>query len=242
MKNFTFTTLFKTLFLCCLGLFLANCEGEDGAVGPDGENGVNATDGTNGTDGSNGENAVGYDEMIKYGNIHLTITGEDPNGNAFTDAKIFKFTAQDAEYNSYDQYENTAQFYPTRFLSIPGEKYQQSTASFNLIVDNLGDENESLRRFSFNINQYFVLTEDLNTFGVHYRNFPPLNLPFDNDAPNPYGIKNLSIINYSFNDETNNLKFSFSYSVDGDTNSTGKEITITGEVDVIVFKNLFPRP
>ncbi len=239
MKKHTYNSIFKILIICFLGLCLANCEGEDGAIGPNGENGADGKDGSNGENGVNGDNAIGYDDAVKYGSIQFTVSGENPNGEAFTDENTYKFTANNADYNNFTLYEDSYWFYTSRFLNIPTTE-EESHVRFALNVTNIGQENQSINRFSFGINQYYVTTEDLSIFSVSTVNFPPLS--FEVGPANEFGITDLSVTNFSFDNETNNLKFSFSYNVGASTNSTAKELSISGEVDLIIFKNLLGGP
>lgn len=224
MKNFT-TILYKIFIICLLGLFLTNCEGEDG------ENGINGANGTNGINGTNGENGVGFDELIKYGSIKLTLTGTRPDDVAFTNTAEFKFTPIRARYNSFYKNETSIEFETTRFLSVPDGLFQRSNTNFTLFVKNPGTENEVIDFFNLHISRYSVVSEDLTHFEINNEK------GYSNKGE---GISNFSITNYSFNNETNNLIFSFSFNVGAAYNNTRKDLSVSGEVNMIVLKSITP--
>ena len=52
------------------------------------------------------------------------------------------------------------------------------------------------------------------------------------------GVSNIEIWDYSFDDTTNNLKFSFSLDVAAANNPTLHDLSISGTVDTIVLERL----
>lgn len=228
MKNFNLKTIGKIILVCCLGIVLTNCEGEDGAIGPDGENGIDGVDGTNGIDGDNG---VGFEELTKYGSITFTLEGTRPDDIAFTDTSELKFTQSGtSENNSFYTEENYTEFEFNRLLGIPsGERRQPSLYTY-LIINNPGEENQELD-LDLAINNYPIISDDLSYFEIN-----------ENYSKNSQGVSNFSITNYNFNEETNNLVFSFSFDVAAENNDTGHDLKVSGEVNVILFKNIeIPR-
>ena len=229
MKNFNLKTIGKIVITCCLGIVLSNCEGEDGAVGPAGENGIDGTNGTDGTDGTNGINGVGFDELAKYGNITLTLEGTRPdNDEAFTDTLEFNF--YQTGYNNWiNTEEGYIEFDFTRFLDVPNSNYQGSSLNLNLEISNPGEENQEIELHT-DINNYPLVLDDLSYFNIR-----------GNYYKSSSETSNFSITNYTFDEATNNLSFSFSFDIDGSDNDTGNDLIVSGEVNVIVFKNITPE-
>ncbi len=219
----------------CLVLFLVNCEGDNGAIGPAGENGINGVDGidgTNGTDGTNGENGIGFDELTKYGSITLTLNGKRPDGIPFTDTATFKFAPAQAPYNIFyvPSLGPASIFFDTyRFLGPPGDTYHAGIR-IKLKVNDPGAASQVFEEFALFIANYPVISDDLKYFEI--------TNGFESD--NVAVFSNLNITNYSFNEETNHLIFSFSFDVAAAGNSTGNDLTVSGEVDIILFEDLFP--
>ncbi|WP_109437378.1 MULTISPECIES: collagen-like protein [Aquimarina] len=233
MKNIRLATIYKLLFIGFLGISLVNCEGEDGAAGPDGLDGVNGSDGSNGTDGINGQDGVGFEELTQFGSIDLTLNGNRADtGEAFTDTKKLEFTAIDAisliNFNSFTTNDTGITFNLLRFLNTPDENSQEFTAGIILNVINPGTDTQEFE-FTLDLNEYNIVFEDLVLL--------QLNELFDNqDIETP--LSNFSITNFNFNDDTNNLTFSFSFDIDGANNGSENDLSISGEVDVIVLENI----
>ncbi|TPN85958.1 hypothetical protein [Aquimarina algicola] len=51
-------------------------------------------------------------------------------------------------------------------------------------------------------------------------------------------VVNFNVTDYTFDEATNALSFSFSMDVNGDYNQTGNDLSISGTVDVIVFERV----
>ncbi len=230
------TTYFKAMLICCLAVFLANCEGEDGATGPAGENGIdgvdgidgeNGPDGNAGENGTNGENGVGFDELVQYGSISLTLDGKRPDGVPFKDTAIFKYTPIDPKFNVFYLKRGFIDFSATRFLSAPSSIYQESRAYIELGFTKPEVGEPAFDYFNLGLIEYTVISEDLTYFRIVNE--------FVHDSG---GVKEFSLTNYSFNEETNHLVFSFSFMVVGDDNSTRNDLSVSGEVDIIVLKAL----
>lgn len=230
MKNFTITTIYKTLIICCLGLFLANCEGEDGAIGSAGEKGADGTNGSNGANGANGENGLGFDELVKYGDVTLTLTGTRPDDVAFTDTSTFKFIPIRKNYNLFFKGEDYNSFDFNRFLSTPGNRFQRSNIGIELDVRNPGSEEQVFEYFRLDINRFDIISDDLTFFRIDESRFT-------NEGR---GVSNFSITNYSYNEETNTLVFSFSFDVNSDNNLTRNDLSVAGEIDVVLFTDSNP--
>ncbi len=231
MKRFNHINIYKILFICCFGVLFASCEGEDGDIGPAGQdagNGIDGTDGINGTDGTDG---FGFDELTQFGSITLTLEGTRPDDVAFTDSNVFRFTPLSPEIltqsNSVSVEETFLQFDFGRFLSVPGgEDFQSVGTTFNMLVANPESNTPVFNEFSFTLFQYPLISEDLTV--VNITTFVGSN----ND------IENLNITNFNFDDQTNALSFSFTLDIPDNRNSTGNVLSVSGEVDVIVLREL----
>ncbi len=229
------TIYIKAILILCTGIFLSNCtpeDGEDGAssFGISGTNGVDGVNGVNGIDATN--NGAGYDELIPYGSISISLEGTRPDDVAFTDEQVFKYTSLSSEYmedfNTVEYDETSMEFNIVRFLSHPDDVHQETWAELEMTVTNPGEETESIE-FSLEISRYAVISDDLKYF--------ILDDDFDDTDS---GVSNFEITNYSFDQETNNLVFSFSFTADEDSNGSEHELSVSGEVDVIVFEEVEP--
>ncbi|MEW7277643.1 hypothetical protein ABW636_03520 [Aquimarina sp. 2201CG1-2-11] len=218
----------KIALLCFLSITLFNCEGEDGA---NGINGINGIDGISGENGANGENGVGFDELTQFGSIKVTFTGTRPDDVPFNDTAEFKFTPiegdQLEDHSGIVIDEDEISYRVFRFLSTPDDSYQESTLGVKLDIINPGQEDESKELF-FAVDDYAIISNDFKYVVLDEGEYN-----HDDDE-----ISNFSITNYSFNEETNNLVFSFFFVVDGDSNDTGNELTISGDVNVTVLENV----
>ena len=218
----------KVILICTLGILLSNCE--DGEIGTAGENGIN------GTNGINGENGAGFDELVKYGSIKLTLAGTKPDNVTFTETSEFKYAPVFANHNTFLKKNSNIYFNFSRFLSSPDDVFQGSKLYFFLEVKNMEGQDQTLDFLGFDINEYAIISNNL-TFHEINQTFK-ISLPFDNNRTD---IKNFNLTNYSFNDQTNNLIFSFSFIVSGDQNSTKNDLSVSGEVNVVILENINPK-
>ncbi|TYP76047.1 collagen-like protein [Aquimarina intermedia] len=223
---------FKILLVCALSITLANCDGEDGANGLDGTNGINGENGANGENGVNGENGEGFDDLVKYGNITVSLEGNRPDGEAFIKEEDFRFTAVEGSdiqgFNSIVKNPSSFNFSVVRFLSAPDDVFQESWAEINLTVNNPGEATESLD-LDFQLLNYAVITEDNKYFTMS-----------DFFSETSTGVTNFTVSDYAFNEETNNLTLTYSLDVAAANNDTGNDLSISGTVDVIVLERISP--
>ncbi len=225
MKNF----LLRTVVIGVLGLLSVNCE--DGDIGPAGQDGIVGVDGTDGADGANGingQNGVAFDELAKFGGITLTLEGTRPDNVPFTKTDVFKFTGvEDIDFdNDVEIEENSIEFSITRTLSAPDNDFLGSEMNVFVVFTNPGEANETIE-FEFFVEDYTMIFDDLTYFGF--------SGDFTNDQT---GVTNFNITNFNFNNQTNAVTFSFSFTVDAANNDTGNDLTISGEVDVIVVEDI----
>lgn len=230
MKKFNNIHMYKTLFFCCLGLLITSCEVEDGNIGPEGQDGIDGIDGANGNNGSDGIDGEGFDELTQFGSITLNLEGTRPDGETFTDSNVFKFTPLSpgiiSEGNSVVVEESLLSFAVGRFLSAPDNDFLESGVITQLFVQNPGEANQT---FSFNLGifNYAIISEDFTFFDL-------TNLNGDQDL----GLQNVNITNFNFDNETNALTFLFTLDISADKNSSGNDLFVSGEVDVIVLKQI----
>ena len=94
-------------------------------------------------------------------------------------------------------------------------------------ITNPGQDDESID-FSIEIDDYAIISDDFKYIVIDDGEFSNSDVT----------VSNFSITNYSFDEETHNLVFSFSFDVAGDSNDTGNTLSVSGEVDVIVLEEV----
>ncbi|WP_298539472.1 hypothetical protein [uncultured Aquimarina sp.] len=212
----------KIMLFCTLGIFCSSCE--------EGENGLDGIDGIDGVNGSDGENGVGFDELSKFGAITLNLEGTRPDGVPFTKTDVFKFIGvEDIDFENTvftDPDTSLLEFDTVRFLSTPDEEFQGSEVEVFAEVTNPGEQNQEILIF-IGITDYAIIGDDLSFFRFD-----------DSFETDDTGVSNVSITNFNFNNETNAFTISFSFDVDAANNSTGNDLSVSGEVDVIVFEDI----
>ncbi len=174
------------------------------------------------------ENGTGFEELTKFGSITLTLSGIQPNNIPFTNSETFKFAALKPGDNKLLIKDGFADFAMTRFLNTPDDAYQGSRVMIGLGIDNF----KAAQTFSYFIlilGDYAVISEDLTYFEMR-KEFE------DTDGE----VSNFNFSNYSFNEQTNHLIFSFSFDVAAAANYTGNDLSVSGEVDVIVMEDVLP--
>lgn len=198
----------KVIALVIASFFITSCDGEDGK---DGE---------------------GFSELTKYGSISMSLDGTRPDGLPFTNSEVFRFTPVNYidDYNSMYRSGDDLDFYIGRFLSAPDDTMQETYVEFELNVTDAGLPTETVTLYDFEIYEYAVIADDLTYFEMddYYGLYNAVS----------YGISNISVTNYSFNDTTNRLRFDYSFVVDGSNNDSDNELTITGTVDVNVLEDI----
>ena len=155
------------------------------------------------------------------------MTGTRPdNDTAFTSESEFRFIHN--EYGNNDIYddeseiskiESEIEFQVTRFMQSP-DAHEANSVEFDLNVYDAGLETE---------NYYFELSSDFSVV------FDDLKYIVFDGSFDSEDVDNFSITDYSYDETTSNLKFSFSFDIDGD-NPTGNDLSVSGTVDVFVFE------
>ena len=224
MKHF----FLKTLTLVVLGVGFLQCEdGENGVDGLDGIDGINGENGLDGLDGSDGENGTGLDELAEFGAITLTLEGTRPDAIPFERTESFKFLpiGNVADQNLVTRDGSTLNFVVTRTLSTPDASLQASVLGIELT--SLVNSTTAEQEFDFNmaIDQYAIIDEDLSFFNLN-------DAFFSSDET----VSDFTISDFSFDEETHVLSFSFSFTVDGDANSTTHPLSVSGTVNATIFE------
>lgn len=192
---------------------LTACEGDEGQIGPKGDKG------DQGLPGKDAET-----ESASFGNIEMTVSGTDYNGNSYSQLWDFKYLPYNDIYSSYwyeeDDY-RAFYFGRERKISAPENGRTKDMGNTAYITVKQIDGQFVLDRFSFGTT---LLANNTISYIYH-------SVYGDED-----NAENFIISNASFNESTNKLQFDFSYSyVDYDDN----DVTITGKVNVIVY---YSRP
>ena len=223
----------KIILVACLGVLVYSCTAEDGKdgtngiEGPAGSNGANGSNGTNGSNGANGSNGIGFEEMTKYGTITTTLSGKTPSGKVFNQTDVFKFTEANAGGSTVSNDVNSLEFSLGRGLDVQLPNGSATGTVVYLGLYNIGTPEER-KEFYNGFNGLALKTDNLTFFRF--------NDDFDNINGENSNITNLNIEGYSYDEATNRLKFSFSYTVAADKNNTDHILTVSGKVDVLVLK------
>jgi hypothetical protein len=224
----------KVILVACLGALVYSCTPEDGKDGTNGVDGPAGANGTNGTNGTNGSNGVGFEEMLKYGTITVTTSGMTPSKKAFEQTNVFKFANVNASGSRVIKSENYLRFDLSRSLDVETDRGGASGFGLRLNIENLGTAQES-KDFYTEFTGLQIKTANSTFFGF-YGNFDNKPLPGDTNSNYSNKIVGLKIDGYDYDGKTGKLKFSFSYTVAADKNSTGNILTVKGQVDVIVLE------
>lgn len=255
MKN----NFLQTLGLVCLVVFMgssiSSCSVEDGvdgingvdglngSDGADGQDGVDGADGQDGADGADGADAIGLEEFANYGSIDLRVQGVRPDSVAFDHETELEFISPELYYNNFEDEDPDLDFYFLRLADAPNTELINSVG----IAFYVSDHGLPSEEFDFDIefSDLAIFSEDLKYIALSgYFSGTPLtnsnnnNNSSDRLANNTNASNTFTISDYSFDDTTNNLKFSFSMDIPAANNQTGNDINIGGTIDVIVFEKI----
>ncbi|WP_438710151.1 hypothetical protein ACSTS3_13415 [Aquimarina muelleri] len=219
----------KAVLIGFFGMFIVSCEGEDGVNGIDGQAGVDGVSGENGINGENGVNGVGFEELTKYGAVTLNISGTRSDNVDFTHAGELKFTHNESGNNDVEFNDPNVNYSVVRFVNSP-DSHDNSSVRLNLTVNDAGLSTQNFG-FFVNFNGYSIISDDLKYFEISA-----------GYADSNTSVSNFSITEYSFDEMTNNLKYTFTMTVAGANNITGNDMIISGTVDVIVLESLGRGP
>ena len=220
--------------LLCLGI--ASCSGEDGMDGNpglDGAPGLNGGPGLNGApgaDGTDGENGIGFEELTRFGYITSVLEGVRADNVPFKDSTSYRFSRLDGTLANagsliFDVGESSTAILALRYWSVPetqAEFENETTLQVDLIFDNLGEAGQELNTANIIFNNYAVIGDD-NKYFVIDNNFSSTSV----------GVSDFEISNFIFDEETREVSFSYSLTVDENFNITGNELSISGMADLI---------
>jgi len=220
----------KTIIICFISIFFSNCSPEDGIDGESGIDGIDGESGIDGEDGVNGEDGLDFDEISQLGSITITISGTRSDDVEFTDIKELKYVPSNAHIvggNNFNQINESTYFFDVaRFFTNPNLGHQGTYSFLTLNVSNVGEETESYQ-LGVEINENVLIFDDLSfiTFTESYS--------IDSTV-----ASNFTISNYSFDQETNQLIFSFDIDADVSSNDLFNSLYISGEVNTYVFEDI----
>jgi hypothetical protein len=205
-------------------------DGADGPAGADGTDGVDGTNGTDGLDGTDGVDGLGFDEFDDYGSIILNLEGTRPDDVAFSHEAELKFISPEVGANVVEFEGSDVAFDFVRQAKSP-DSHETNGLFIYLEVNDAGliTENFDLEIY---FSEYAILSDDLKY----------IELDDDEYSQGDTGVSNVTITDYSFDDTTNNLKFSFTMDILGDNNETENDLSISGTVDVLVFEEVESNP
>lgn len=204
-------------------------DGQDGLNGIPGQDGADGQDGAPGQDGADGKDGAGLEELAKYGFITLELSGTRPDNLPFEDSAIYQFSPIDPD--DFDEYniviitqngDDTQYFFNfRRFLSSPENTYTINYIDWELTVNNLGQETESVQDVVFTYKhgvigddyKYFMLNDEYVSGGAGVSEMVFTDMVFDPNAGN-------------------HLTFSYAFTVDAVNNDSGHELSVSGTVDI----------
>lgn len=222
--------IFYLFFALSASFLFTNCA-EDGEPGPAGQDGIDGVDGQDGQDGQNGQDGQdgqdgqGFDELLEYGNIMVYLDGTRPDGIAFRDTSNFRFVPIEdiSSENTVTVTDNISQYRAMRFLSAPDDIYQYTASRMQLTAT---EDQGNITFDNFNLSfRKDIVTPDYKVFDM-------------NDTYTETNYSNLVISDYSYDQTTNNLRFSFSFETPASSNDTGHDLNVSGEVNVIVLERI----
>ena len=216
--------LIKNIFTVFISLMvlLAGCEGPVGPAGPVGPDGAAGADGANGANGI-GRNGTGINQLIALGGMTITFSGTTPElEEPFERILAFPYSSvQEVNSNVYEE-EGDLSFEATRWYGVPSDNnLQDNMAGFGLYVDGQAEPDTATYFYLFANTR---IIEDAKAF--------PLQLY------NEYEISNDEITEYSYNPATGELSFHFEVVIPAYNNTTGFDLTATGDVNIIVLEEL----
>ncbi len=237
----------RIMLLSCLGLLAANCtDGEDGLPGADAT--ADGADGADGVDGVDGVDGGGFDELAKYGGIVVSVAGTVGEDNvSFANEKAFMFTTVSGDdilqHNAYSTYQEEEEVEDGEEEPAEGEETYTTFIDFDMqrYLTNPGDLSSRIEL------DFGASTTSDGTFAYEYIRvgFDNMTITTDNneyilfdDYFDEDSIANLQIQEYSFDEETNTLTFSLSFNVSPSNNSTGHDLSVSIEANVILLKEV----
>lgn len=194
------------------------CEGDQGEIGPKGDPGLQGDKGAEGDKGDKGEAGDnGFVESTSFGNVELTISGLDFKGAAYTEVLDFKY----AEEHSYS--------------SIWSQSSGSTAKNFGLYrtykpaAKTVGRTEDISNRMYFSFNEYEGnLSLNEFEFSAAFIAGGAINSVSDYISMSPAFV----MTDYSFNEETGELRLNFSYTF---KDSRNNDVEVSGVVNAIVY-------
>ncbi|MEP3208874.1 MAG: hypothetical protein ABJN95_06785 [Maribacter sp.] len=240
MKNKVLRILGAASLVLFMSSLMTSCsveDGVDGLNGIDGIDGANGQDGVDGQDGADGADAIGLEEFAKYGSIELRVQGMRPDSVAFDYETELEFISPALDNNNFRDDDPDHEFYFLRLLNAPNvDEINGAAISLDVIDAGLASQSFS---FEIQFSDFAIFSDDLTYISLDDSYYGAINT--NNRVSNNYGVATtFTISEYSFDDTTNNLKFSFVMEIDGNNNETGNHLRVDGAVDIMVFENVNP--
>lgn len=207
------------MMMLALAVGFTACEGDQGEVGPKGDSGAQGEPGVPGAQGPQGE--PGATESTSFGNVELTISGVDHEGEAYNEVLDFKYLAYDDVYSSVmHEYEgNKRSFHFSREYKPAANPNAKTEASANNRMSLDLNENDGV----IVPGHFFVEANILN--GRKIINFYLTREQYELEDT-------FTVTDFSYDEATGALKFNFIYS---EEDGNGEILEIKGKVDVIVY-------
>lgn len=163
-------------------------------------------------------NVIGLNDAAQYGKITVTLEGTRGDGVEFNTKKTFRFLpAGDASYSSVG-YDGDAYF--TVLRSISAVELGGESNNYAAIELQANTETNTAENAWFYLNTSIIDDDD--------------NVYFDiNDS---FSVDMADVDNFNYSEGTGKLKFSFTTTLDGESNDTGNELTVTVDINVNVFE------
>jgi|GEM_PF-1681354 len=164
-------------------------------------------------------NVLGLNDAAQYGKITVKLDGTRPDGEDFTEEIVFRYMPEEGPQYSSVSYDGDAYFFVQRHHGAVNESHNDNYAGFNVQGDTEANEfvNGSFYMYTSVIddkdNVYFYMDES-------------------------FTVDLADVTNFNYSDGTGKLKWSFTKEIDGESNSTGNDLTITVEANVNVFEGL----
>jgi Collagen triple helix repeat (20 copies). len=218
-------TKFRMLFgamMVAVSIGFTACEGDQGEIGPKGDPGAKGDQGAQGPQGPKGDQGErGDKEATSFGNVELTISGVDGRGNAYEEVLDFKYLLDEHPQYSY-YYENNdlneKYFYIGREYKISGKTNAGGRDALSAMMLNVNLIEDELVLDYFGFSALFVSGSSYNQTGT--------DVDYDSD-----NVDDFVISNYSFNQETGELSFDFTFNYE----QFAEPVELTGKVNVLVY-------
>ena len=163
------------------------------------------------------EKIIGLDYAAKYGKIAVTFEGTRLDEKAFKTTKVFQFLPDSGPDYSMVYGDATVKSFEVQRM--------------HGAVDNIHNDNYAYFYLSASSGvptscNFYVGTFNIDSDDIYYYLSENFSLTPEN------------ITNYNYNEETGKLTYQFSVVVPAINSSTAHDLTITGSVNVTVFKNI----